>query len=349
MPLVQPSALNKSIKSDDFRPEPVYLLYGSESKRVREAAGVLTQRITDILGGDNRYHYLRAGAGQDETAPGEIISQLNTVSMFGRGKVAWVGPLEGVNKEVAKAMADYASDPNPDSSLIISVITPKGDARALTVFDKSAFVKTMTEKGVVARFEPYTRKEIKKWVAKRLREKGITIDSEALERLVELTDKDMEKLSGEVEKLTAYVGGDGAVTREAVEAAVGDHRAAKIWDLTKAVRRRNVSSALICLGNLMENNVPYQMILKLLATDTMRLASALSHKKRGESFDSFKSAAGGSVFPLKEAWVDANEWRPHSLLRFLRAILQTNLDIMRSGLAPETALFALISGLRKKG
>lgn len=71
------------------------------------------------------------------------------------------------------------------------------------------------------------------WVAERAAERGIRIEREAAQLLVELVGGGLRMLDGELTKLELYLGTGAPVDSEAVEAVVGRRRGESPWDLPR--------------------------------------------------------------------------------------------------------------------
>lgn len=345
MPKITPAALGKILKAEKLEAAPVYLLYGLERKRVSEAAGKLKEKLIGQVGADGYYRFVRLGDGQDEISAGELVAQLNTVSMFGGGKLVWLGPVESIAKESAETLSSYIQDPNPQTVFIITFVPPKKEKRLIDAFERSSVVKAAMETGVAVRFDTPRGADVFKWVDARFKSNSVSIGRIATERLVELCDKDLERLGGEVEKLSAYKGYEGEVGLDDVEFAVGDHKENKMWDLLDAVRHRRAGEATAALENLMEHNLHHQAVLKSLSTELVKLALAADFRSRGESFESFHSAIGGSPYPAKKVWSDASRWTIERARDALWDVLTANLDIMKRRATPDTAMFDLVANL----
>ncbi len=333
------------LKNGDIikRRDAVYLLYGKEPKRISEAAHALKNAIIPELGGeDNYFRYLKAGTEPDEADIRDVIAQLNTVSMFGGGKLVWLGLVNKVDRQMAEPLISYAKNPNPQSTLIITVSVPKESWDALAAFEKSAFLKELTAFATVVRFSTPNRNELNKWLLSRMHSSGLSIGHEAAALLIELCGHDSDRLDGEIVKLTAYAGDKKEVTLEDVEEAVGDYRTENIWGLTKAFGRLDLGEAQAALSNLLENNTPAQAILKILTIEIMRIAAALDHRLHGRNFSSFCAELGSGPFPLKDAWANSDKWTPDLARRSLRGALKAYMDIMRGGVSPETSLQAML-------
>ncbi len=310
-----------------------------------DASRLLYEKLQELTGGDNCFHYMSAGPATDDISIAEVISQLNTISMFGAGKVVLVGPMKKPLKDGMNELAEYASSPNPDSTFIIAIMM---DAKGLNQFEKSPLAKAVISNGVAVRFARMNSDEVKKWVKDQINLKGLSISDTAVERLMELGDRDLTWLGGELEKLYSYVGDEREITRKAVEEVVADHRESMVWDFTDAVAKRDFSGAVTILDSLLGNNQPLQMILKMLTGEIARLAAANGYKKRGESFEAFASGMGGPQFPLRKAWANANGWREGDFVVALRAVLKAYMDNMVAGASPRIALNTLVTGLSLK-
>lgn len=310
-----------------------------------DASRLLYEKLRDIAGADNCFHYTSAGPGADDISIAEVISQLNTISMFGAGKVVFLGPMKKPLKEGMKELAEYASAYNPDSTFIIAIIM---DAKGLNDFEKSPLAKAVTTAGAAGaavRFARMNSNEVKKWVKEWINLKGLSISDAAAERLVALGDTNLTLLGGELEKLYSYVGEDKEITRQTVEEVVADHRESMVWDFTDAIARRDFSGAVTLLDSLLENNQPLQMILKMLTGEIIRLAAAKGYKNRGESFEAFAAGMGGSLFPLRKAWANANGWKEGDFVKALRGVLKAYMDNMVTGASARTTLNTLATGL----
>ncbi len=348
MAKIQPAELAKKLASDKFKREPFYLLYGSEPRRIQEAANRLRAIFTDEVGEENFFRYVGAGSGQDDMSPAEIVGQLNTMSMFGGSKVVWVGPIVKLDKATAKTFEEYARNPNPSSTLILAVVTGKGNSKAITTFEKTELLKAVVENCVAVRFSAPRGEEIYKWVTGRFRRHGLSVNRQVIELLVDLCDRDLDRLDGEVEKLSAYAGDEIEVTLGMVEETVGDNRTAQVWDLTRAIRKRDMNMAMAILDTLMENNTPAQMILKSITKELALLSAAHSFKCEGGSYEAFKSAVGGHDFVLTDVWRMAGRWETPFFVDGQRALLEAGMNVMRSAVSPAPVLYDLVARLLAK-
>lgn len=326
---------------------------------LNEAAALVRERLANDISADNYFHHLAVGArrrkSEDEgdespsskgddggTVSGAgIAALLNTMSMFGGGKLVWAGPLEWLNKEDMESLASYAADPNPQSTLIVSYITDKRS----DPFEKSGLVKNAAKSGVVVKLPAPEGERVREWAVSRFGRMGKKISTDAAQRLCDLAGGDVDRLAAEIEKLALYAGESDQVTMDSVEEMVSDHRENEIWDLTGAISRGNLPSAVAALENLLANNRPPQMILKSLTTEVMRLYCARRFKADGRPETEFAPAVGAHPFAVRNTWRDADKWPAQRALSAMRGVMETNMSLMRSGAEPHSALYRLVMEL----
>ena len=343
MAVLTSSAFVSQVLGGKHAKSPLYFLFGPETHRLNDAAIKLRDIFLPPAGGEENYfRYNRIGNGPDETTAAEVAAQLNTVSMFGGGKVVWVGTLESpFKKEDAEALSAYAQNPNPQCSLIVTLCVNGWEKKAVETFEKSALLTAFSQKGVAAKFAPLKEDELVKWAQSRFHALSSPIGVEAAHRLVELAGNDMDRLAGEIEKVSLYAGQGNDVTLEMVEESAGDHRTESLWNFLGHFRKKNLKESIRALDSLMAQNLPSQMILKVLTGEIMKIGVALEFKGKRESVESCAGALGLPSFKLKELWADADRWSPRQVKTALRATLDANMSQMKAGVEPTVALTAM--------
>src|SRR5437870_4296690 len=109
---------------------------------------------------------------------------------------------------------------------------------------------------------------------------GLSVSDEAARLLVELTGEDTATLLGETRKAALAGGPDNrAVGVKDVGAVVGEHRLDAIFDLTRAVERRDIAGALKTLDRLLATE-DAPLLLSVLARDLRTAWTALARRRR---------------------------------------------------------------------
>jgi DNA polymerase-3 subunit delta len=313
-------------------------------QRLNTAAVKIKDLFLAHVGGEGNYfRYNNIGSGPDDATAMEVVAQLNTISMFGGGKVVWVGTLESPpKKEEAEALASYAKNPNPQCSLIVTICVNGWKKEALASFEKSALATSFSQNGVAVKLAPLNANELVKWAQSRFRERSCQIGTEPARRLVELADNDMDRLAGEIEKVSLYAGEGNDVTLDMVEEITGDHRAKSVWDFLGHFRNKNLKGSIQAMESLMAQNLPSQMILKMLTGEIMKIGAAQESKRRHESVDFHAGAMGMPSYMVKDSWAIADKWSPKQVKTALRATLDASMSQMTAGVEPAVALTAMI-------
>jgi len=117
-----------------------------------------------------------------------------------------------------------------------------------------------------------------------------SVSDEAARLLVELTGEDTATLLGETRKAALAGGPDNrAVGVKDVGAVVGEHRLDAIFDLTRAVERRDIAGALKTLDRLLATE-DAMLLLSVLARDVRTAWTAVAWRRRGRAVEEIARA-----------------------------------------------------------
>src|SRR5207237_2178305 len=104
------------------------------------------------------------------------------------------------------------------------------------------------------------------WLRQRAAAEGLTVSDEAARLLVQWVGEDGATLLGEARKAALAGGHDNrAVGVKEVTAVVGEHRLSGVFDLTRAVQRREAGTALRTLDRLLATEEPMRLLALLTA------------------------------------------------------------------------------------
>jgi DNA polymerase III delta subunit len=165
----------------------------------------------------------------------EVVDRLRTYSWFGGFRVIEVRSAQRCKDPDLEPLERYLAAPVERALLILR-------------WDESAregkLSRLIEQRGQVKRFETPGPAELLRWVKGYLQREQIAIDEQAALRLVEITEGDLHRLKGELEKLVAYFGASGATVRNAeLGLLLGDHRGVEIFELLEALLDRDRSRA----------------------------------------------------------------------------------------------------------
>ena len=121
------------------------------------------------------------------------------------------------------------------------------------------------------------------WLRQRAAAEGLTVSEDAARLLVQWVGDDGASLLGETRKAALAGGGDNAVVGvKEITAVVGEHRLSGVFDLTRAVQRRETASALRTLDRLLTTEEPLRL-LALLTADVRATITVADLAARGQS------------------------------------------------------------------
>jgi DNA polymerase-3 subunit delta len=231
---------------------PAYLLTGTDRPKIGRALRRLRTRF-----GDEAVDVVRA-----ETVSGEdVAAALNSLGLFGTGRLIVVQGVEKWKKADAEALDAYLSDPVHGTVLALVVEEPpKDDALGKLVARRN---------GKVLAYDVPKPKDPSVWVRGEFTRLGVQATDDAARKLVEIAGYDIGHLEQEVEKLATWAGGEQIGPREVEELAVPVTEAPN-WALSDAWGSRNVGEVLAaCEAELEKGVEPFLVAVRLGAQVTL--------------------------------------------------------------------------------
>ena len=150
------------------------------------------------------------------------------------------------------------------------------------VYDQVAYKPNKTYKKLYAaveknvrtvKFEEQSQGEILKWVSRRFKATGHTIDVPTAEHLIFTCGSLMNGLIPEIGKIAAYARGE-RITKADVDAVAAPVLEAQVFEMTGAVSRGDFDKAAQVLGSLLKLQEEPFMILALIGKELRKLHTA---------------------------------------------------------------------------
>ncbi|HEX3256403.1 MAG TPA: DNA polymerase III subunit delta [Gaiellaceae bacterium] len=230
--------------ADELR--PAYFLTGTDRPKIGRALRRLRSRF-----GDEAVETLAA----DEASGEDVAASLNSLGLFGAGRLVIVQGVERWKKGDHEAVAAYVGDPAPGTVLaLVADEPPKDGALAKLVSGKG---------GEVLAYDVPKPKDPSVWVRSEFVRLGAQATDDAAKRLVEIAGDDIALLEQEVEKLVTWAGGEQIGPREVEQLAVPVHES-PAWALSDAWGSRNVGEVLAaCEAELDKGTEPFLVAVRL--------------------------------------------------------------------------------------
>jgi len=238
---------------------PVVLLHGPEPFLIEEALARLTLAVCPDPG---LLAMSREVIEAREAGAEGIVRAAETLPWGTPRRLVVARGVEGLGPKQALPLVEYARAPNPSTVLVVTVPQPLVPSHWL--------VKAVAAGGVVE-IPQLTGRALAGWLRSRASEDGVELDEEAAQLLITLVGEDPAALFGEVGK-AALAGGpeNRRVGAAEVRAVVGEHRSHEVFELTRAVERRDADAALSLLERLLAAGEEPLRLLAILAAQSRR-------------------------------------------------------------------------------
>jgi DNA polymerase-3 subunit delta len=190
----------------------------------------------------------------DESSWARICEAAQTGSLFAQERVVLVRRAEALKGDGTEIVA-YAQAPNPAVTLILV---------AQSIDRRRAVWKKLHAAAEVISAEPLKGARLAGFVRSEIRRRGLAISDEGVEEIIARVGQDLRRLSGELDKLEAFVDGrkDGLDVDE-VARVLGRGMAPPLFRLADAFSERQTRRALEHLEVMLDEG---EEALRILAT-----------------------------------------------------------------------------------
>ena len=304
---------------------PIHLILGDEQLLVEKA---LSELVKQALGGPtsgfNHSSYL---AGD---TPLTAMSTARTIPMMVRRQVVLIREFGNANKELCEAILEYLGSPSASTLLILTgrKLPPAGGK-----------VNNRVKKiGKVSRFRAGSIKPIP-FAVDYARKQGCRLEHGAARLLIQLVGSNLGVVRAEIEKLICYIGGEGSIKVEAVEAICSVVAEARIWDLTDALIRRDTDKAMAAAHRMLEDGQASHRLLSTVTWQFREILQLQDDLRSGRSPGGVWSRAPSSKLQAAQRLL---KQRPLSASRVLRSLTDANQAFNRSRAGDRRVFEALI-------
>ena len=325
---------------ENWHPLPTVVVLVGNAPFLKEL--VLRRFEKEVFGEDapDLRRFTSDGGAQSEGPPlATILDELRTPSFFSASRVVVVAPADGFVTTHSATLLEHIESGFVGGHLVVF---------QNSLDQRTRWGKQIGQKGwIVECRQPYDRpppwdlrtaiwdSELSQWVSQRARDKGLSLSPQNAFHIHSRVGTDLAVLDEELEKLATYVAGRSdkkvaadRVTKEAIEAVIGDLREDSVFSLVDLVLERRLPEALESTHRLFERGQQTERGTRAL--DPMSIAlpfiAALAGRLRGLRQGHALNAVGrgGSEGWLKHGLVQ----RPF-LARFERQLETTHPTYIR--------------------
>lgn len=275
MPKVTDEALNKSLKAGDIK--PLYLFYGAETRLLQNTVSRIVDQVVEPA-----FEAFNLQRFEEGCTPDELQTAYEALPMMASQKAVVVRDwdLGSANKAAQETVLAMLEDPNPSTVLIFYYTDGEYDPVKKAASKK--LLALIEKQGTVCAFNLKDKATLKKALAARCKQAGVTIDPMVCDMVIERCGLSYGQLQTEIDKLIAYADG-GEITAAAVEALCVQTFQNTVFELSDAILRGQVERAYRVLDHLMDQQVKPQQLIAPLTTGFGDLYRAKAGQVAGHS------------------------------------------------------------------
>jgi DNA polymerase III delta subunit len=321
---------------------PLALLHGGDAQLLDDALAAVSRALFPDPAMAAFDRELFDGSGVEVDA---VVNAALTLPVQAAARLVAVRRAQALAPRGAEALRRYAASPNPAACLLLLADEPLGPSRdrrnphwLLDVVPRAAVAELVARRG----------RALEEWLRQRALAEGLTLSEEAARLLVQWAGEDSATLLGEARKAALAGGPDNrTVGVNEVTAVVGEHRVSAIFELSRAIERREVGLALRTLERLLitEDAV---FVLAALTRDVRAAWMVREWRTRGQSVDQIARQLRRPPGAVEALVATASAEPPATLARKLARCWEVE-QRLKSGGQPRAELTALVAELAGAG
>ena len=342
MPNLTDAELGRALRQNEL--SPVYFLYGREAflsegylRKIQEKA---------VRKGTESFNLQRFDGGELDMVSLQVAEE-GMPMMAERKCVTLMNPnLEKMRKEDFDALLEIVKDPNPACVFIIYVNAFDLNVKKMARVRKLA--EAVAKTGTVVEFSQRTQGDLAKFLKTRFQKAGLAIDGPVAAAMIARCGSTLEILSGEADKLIAYKGGEGTVTREDVELVTRKSLEASVFDLSKLMLQNQYTRAFTVLEELFQLREEPLAILGALSSafvDLYRAKTAMLSSRTAEDVLALFPGYRGKEFRVRNAFRDVSKYSVVTLRRCLEVLSDTEVRLKSSRCDDRAALEQAVASI----
>lgn len=276
---------------------PVILLYGIESFFIQNLQNEISKTVLSDSGEENLSTY-----DLEEVPIEEAIIDAETYPFFGDRKLLILhNPFFLTAKQVKvpfehdiEQLENYLKNPVDYSVVVLIAPYEKLDNR-------KKVTKLLRKQAMVAECNPIKDHEAKKWIKALADELNITIEPEAYDVFEGELIINLHLIQQEIQKLAAYVGENGIVTKEIAEKLIAHTANSSALRLVDAVLERDLVKAMLIQQDLKKMKEEPIGLIALLAFQFRTILRVKLLKQKGYNQFQIQKQIGGHPYVIKIA------------------------------------------------
>ncbi len=239
----------KDLKDRKFK--PVYFLQGEEPYFIDEISNYIAKNVLDESERDFNQSVLY---GKDIEVQ-DILNEAKQYPMMADYRVVIVKEAQELSRTIGN-LADYFANPTLTTILVICYKYKKLDGKTKVAKDLKKIDYLFTSEKV----KDY---KIGEWIVSEGKNRGLTVNPKAAMLMSEFLGDDLNKIIKTFEKLLIVLEGETLIDEKAVYNHVGISREYNVFELQKALAKKDVMKSNMIANHFGNNSKNYPMVVTL--------------------------------------------------------------------------------------
>lgn len=255
----------------------VYLLTGTEQHLLDETVKKITKAVPDITAADiDRFDL-------EETPVQVVLETADELPFLVEHKLIIAKNcsfLKAADQSKEKQphqldlLEKWLENPSPTATVIFMAPYEKLDAR-------KRITKQMKKHAIVVEAAALEGQDVAVWIMQQGSAKGVEIDRQTADFLIELAGTDLLTLAGEIDKLAAYCAYTGRVTADIIEQLVTRTPEMDVFRLSDSFVNNRKADSLAVYHDLLRSGEEPIMLASLIASQVRLMIQVASLRQKG--------------------------------------------------------------------
>jgi len=307
------------------------LLYGEDNYRLRQKL----KEIKESYQAKHKSGLSLAFFREGESDLDKIREKVEAVSMFDEKKLIVLEDLFQ-NKDFREDFFNYAKERKlKDDEDVVIVVCHE---------DKLAVSRIKNKFSMIEEFSLLSGPALTSWAKKEFKKNEAEINSEAFKKLIAYVGNDLWRLSGEINKLVNYRGGE-EIKEEDIDLLVKANLDANIFKTLDALAQRDKKTALWLIHEHLERGDNEMYLLSMLAYQLRNLIRLKDLIERGEPYYSLSQKSGLHPYVVKKSSEQLRNFTLDDLKKIYRRLAEIDFKIKVGLTDGPTAIDLLVAEL----
>jgi len=309
----------------------IYLIHGNEDYFISRAVELLSKQVIEPA---QQSFNLDIIDGQ-ESGSEEVLSSALSFPFIGDRRLTIVKKFDRMEKKHRLDVAEHLGG-LPETTILCLVA---GEIKAA-----EEPYKKITGLAEVLDFNRLKSSDLTDFLVKYARTAGRELEPGNADFLVELTGDSLGDLISEIDKLSLYVGDRKKITFEDINAVVGKSRTHNIFELQRAIGKRDAKKAQEIAGRMLESGEKAVYINFMLSRFFLNLIQVRHLSKRGTNTNEISQKVFDRWNPFINEYISAAKlYSDYDLKNAVGVLLDVDVKLKSGGYEGPDALCVIIA------